>query len=246
MKTLFKVLSAVLFVMLLVSCSETDEVQDNRIEQIYENRSNESKPNPSLLEDNLISVERIGKDHRISKEIRDELNRYGIPSASYDLSSVNRFRFNYSRCNLYSLQANSDGERFILYEYDGQYLLMQAKLETVSDTIRLFELHTADGVLCYSMEVSESNLLGTIVIGDNPALNAFRESVSEQIERKRVLKGTKADYCRQEASWSACFECSLEYCASKWYCSAAISIYPMEFLAGFAASCIGASPDAMA
>ena len=244
MKTIIKLAVTGLVVLFISSCSETNERPDNSMVTIYENQSNEGVSSPSLFKDNLKSVEQIGKDHRIFKEITRELGSSGLQSNNYDLNSLKRFRYNYTQCNLFSLERKDGCGKTIFYEYDGQYLIAQAKLEQISDTISLFELHTNDGNICYSMEVSISNLIGEIRIEENRLLNEFRTRISREIRSESTLKGAQAAYCRQEESWGDCMACSMEYCSTKWFCSIAVVVYPIEFIAGFAASCIGAGPDA--
>lgn len=244
MKSIFRLVIAGGVILFVTSCSEVNDRSDDSIETIYENKVNKGIQNPSLLDDNLVKVERIGVENRITDAVLSELMRAGIERAELDPGNMLRFQFNYTGCNVYSIQEVSCGEKIILYEYDGMYLPARASFSPVSDTVQLFELRTLDGSLCYSIEISVGNRIGEIRINDNPGLDQFRSAVSDHIEHEKLLKGVDSDYCRQEESWSACFNCTMEYCSSKWYCSLAVAVYPIEFIAGFAASCIGAGPDA--
>jgi len=244
MKLIIRLAIAGTAIIFVTSCSEVPEKNDGSIETIYENEVNKGTQYPSLLDDNLIKVERIGIGNRIADNVISELRYAGLDPVNLDLNNLMRFQFNYTGCNVYSIQEISCEEKIILYEYDGVYLTARASFSYVSDTIQIFEMTTLDGNLCYSIEISANNRIGEIRINDNPGLDQFRSAVSDRIEHEKLLKGVNSDYCRQEESWSACFECIMEYCSSKWYCSIAVAVYPLEFIAGFAASCIGASPTA--
>ena len=130
----------------------------------------------------------------------------------------------------------------------GLFQVAMAHCRPVGQGRMYFSLMTMDDHLYFSLKLDKQNRIGDLEVYENEEINSFNNAVYSLTYREESQdassKSASAICCRKESSWKACMNCTLDDCADSWVCKAAALIAPVELVAGIAASCIGAGPDA--
>ena len=110
------------------------------------------------------------------------------------------------------------------------------------------QLKTMDDREYFTLELDDQMRFGELRVFENEEIKSFNKAVysltSMEEGQEATAKGARALCCRKESSWAACMNCTIDDCQGSWVCKAVAIIAPVELVAGFAASCIGAGPDA--
>ena len=111
-----------------------------------------------------------------------------------------------------------------------------------------FTLKTMDDRDYFSLKLDEQNRIGELKVSENEEVKSFNRAIYsltlEEESQEKSVNGAAAICCRRESSWSDCMDCTVNDCDGSWLCKIVGIVAPVELVAGFAASCIGAGPDA--
>jgi len=164
------------------------------------------------------------------------------------IEKTQKFFFNHTGVIMYSIPTSDPEQTLILYKTEGLYLVSMAHYRPAEIGRMSFTLKTLDDRDYFSLKLDDQNRIGDLKVFENEEIISFNNAVysltCKEESQETTLKGASASCCRKEGSWRACMNCTFDDCADSWICKAAAIIAPAELVAGIAASCIGAGPDA--
>jgi hypothetical protein len=220
------------------------EAYVNRV--VYEDASLREQVSPHFYDNHIYRIELLGANHERDQLVREALG-YGIEEGFLMIEEAQKFFFNHTGVIMYSIPTIDPEQTLILYESRGLYQVSMALFRPAEGGLMSFALLTMDDREYFSLKLDDQSRIGELKVFENEKINSFNRAVYSLTltEESPDLKGksVSAPCCRQESSWSDCMDCTVSDCGDSWVCKAVAMIAPVELLAGFAASCIGAGPD---
>ena len=232
-------------------CNKDEEVQSSGKESsnavVYEDASLKEQVSPYFYDNHIYRIELLGANQERDQIIRAALDQ-GVEEAFLLVEEAQKFFFNHCDVIMYSVPTLDPEQTLILYEIKGLYQLSMAHFEPAGGGLMSFTLKTMDDRDYFSLKLDEQNRIGELKVSENEEVKSFNRAIYsltlEEESQETSVKGAAAICCRKESSWSDCMDCTVNDCEGSWLCKIVGIIAPVELVAGFAASCIGAGPDA--
>jgi hypothetical protein len=240
-----------LFLILFIGCNK-DEVSpcstsESSNSLVYEDKSLQEEVSPNFYDNHIYRIELLGAN-REREQLAMAALEGGVEEEFLMIEKTQKFFFNHTEVIMYSIPTRDPEQTLILYKTEGLYLVSMAHYRPAETGRMSFTLRTMDDRDYFSLKLDDQNRIGDLKVFENEEIKSFNRAVysltCKEESQDATLKGTSASCCRKESSWSACMNCTLDDCADSWICKAAAIIAPAELVAGIAASCIGAGPDA--
>jgi hypothetical protein len=232
-------------------CNKVEESQGASREStnvlVYEDASLKEQVSSYFYDNHIYRIELLGANREREEIFRAALAE-GAEEGFLNLEGAQKFFFNHTDVIMYSIPTLDPEQTLILYESHGLYQVSMAHFRPVEGGLMKFTLKTMDDRDYFSLKLDEQNRMGDLRIFENEKIKGFNKAVNsltlKEESQDEQLKGASAICCRKESSWSECMECTVDDCSGSWVCKVVAMIAPAELVAGFAASCIGAGPDA--
>jgi hypothetical protein len=239
------------FLLCIPSCNKEEESQDPGNESsnalVYEDKSTEEQVSPYFYDKHIYRIELLGSNREREQLISAALEK-GVEKEFLLTEEARKFFFNHTGVIMYSIPTLDPEQTLIIYETEGLYLVSMAHFRPAEQGRMAFSLKTMDDRDYFSLKLDDQMRMGELKVSENEEIKSFNRTVYSLTYREEsqdaALKGANAICCRKESSWAACMNCTIDDCQDSWICKAAGIIAPLELVAGFAASCIGAGPDA--
>jgi hypothetical protein len=224
-----------------------DSKKENENSLVYEDRSLQKEVSPRFYDKHIYRIERLGENHEREQLVYAALEQ-GVEEEFLVIEEAQKFFFNHTEVIMYSIPTLDPEQTLILYETRGLYQVSMAYYGPAEEGRMSFTLKTMDDRDYFSLKVDAQNRMGELKVFENDEIQSFNNtiySLSYQEESQDVsLKGTNAECCRKESTWKGCMSCTIDDCSGSWACKVVGIVAPVELIAGFAASCIGAGEDA--
>ncbi len=232
-------------------CNKDEESQNSDKEAtnslVYEDTSLLEEVSPYFYDNHIYRIELLGANQEREQIIRSALAN-GVEEAFLMVEEAQKFFFNHTDVIMYSIPTLDPEQTLILYETKGLYQVSMAHYRPAEQGRMAFTLKTMDDRDYFSLILDDQMRMGELKIFENEEIKSFNKTVYSLTYREESqdasLKETSAICCRRESSWRGCMNCTTSDCAESWLCKAAGIVAPFELIAGMAASCIGAGPDA--
>ena len=240
-----------LLLVLFAGCNKDEDspcsTNESSNSLVYEDKSLQEEVSPYFYDNHIYRIEMLGANPERDQVVRAALEK-GVEEESLMIEKTQKFFFNHTGVIMYSIPTRDPEQTLILYKTEGLYLVSMAHYRPAEMGRNSFTLKTMDDHSYFSLKLDDQNLIGDLKVFENEEIISFNNAVYsltyKEKSQETTLKGASASCCRKESSWSACMNCTLDGCAGSWICKAAAIIAPAELVAGMAASCIGAGPDA--
>lgn len=239
------------FLLSIPSCNKEEESQESGNERsnalVYEDKSTQEQVSPYFYDKHIYRIELLGANREREKVIGAALEK-GVEEEFLLTEEARKFFFNHTGVIMYSVPTVDPEQTVIIYETEGLYLVSVAHFRPAEQGRMAFSLKTMDDRDYFSLKLDDQMRMGELKIFENEDIKNFNRTVYSITYRGEsqdtALKGANAICCRKESSWTACMNCTIDDCQDSWVCKAVAIIAPVELVAGFAASCIGAGSDA--
>ena len=240
-----------LLLILVIGCHKEDLNRGTSRESanipVYEDVSLKEEVSPYFYDNHIYRIELLGAN-REREEVKRAALDQGAEEEFLNLEEAQKFYFNHTDVIMYSIPTLDPEQTLILYESHGLYQVSVAQLRPVEGGLMQFTLRTMDDRDYFTLKLDDQNRMGELRIFENEKIKSFNKAVNsltlKEESQDEQLKAASAICCRRESSWSDCMECTVDDCSDSWVCKVVALIAPAELVAGFAASCIGAGPDA--
>jgi len=240
-----------LLLVLFAGCNKDEDspcsTNESSNSLVYEDKSLQEEVSPYFYDNHIYRIEMLGANPERDQVVRAAMEK-GVEEESLMIEKTQKFFFNHTGVIMYSIPTRDPEQTLILYETKGLYLVSMIHYRPAEMGRNSFTLKTMDDHSYFSLKLDDQNRIGDLKVFENEEIISFNNAVYSLIYKEEsqetTLKGASASCCRKEGSWSACMNCTLDGCADSWICKAAAIIAPFELVAGMAASCVGAGPDA--
>jgi len=220
------------------------EANANRV--VYEDASLREQVSPYFYDNHIYRIELLGANRERNRIVREALEN-GLEEGFLRIGEAQKVYFNHTGVIMYSIPTMDPEQTLILYESRGLFQVTMAHYAPAERGLMSFALLTMDDRQYFSLKLDEQNRIGELKVFENEKINSFNRAVYSlnltEESPELTGKNVSAPCCRQESSWSDCMDCTISDCGDSWVCKAVAMIAPVELIAGFAASCIGAGPD---
>ena len=228
-------------------CNKDEESQSSRKESsntlVYEDASLQEHVSPYFYDNHIYRIELLG-DNQEREHLVREARSNGVEVEFLMIEEAQKFFFNHTGVIMYSIPTLDPEQTLILYESMGLYQVSMAHYGPAAGGLMSFALKTMDDRDYFSLKLDDKMRMGELRVSENEEVKSFNRAVYsislKEESQDETLKGTSADCCRRESSWSDCMSCTADDCSGSWLCKVVAVIAPVELIAGFAASCIGA------
>jgi len=228
-------------------CNKDEEIRISRKDSsnslVYEDKSLKEKVSPYFYDMHIYRIELLGANQEREQIVREALAN-GVEEGSLMIEEAQKFFFNHTGVIMYSIPTLDPEQTIILYESKGLYQVSMAHYRPVEGGLMSFALKTMDDRDYFSLKLDDQMRIGDFMVSENEEVQSFNRAVYsislKEESQDATLKGVSAKCCRQESSWSNCMSCTATDCSGSWLCKVVAVIAPVELVAGFAASCIGA------
>lgn len=252
MKNTIFILTVLLFVGLLFSCSDD---QSNKVLNtdgnvtIFKDLDLLENPSPNFFDNQFYLIEQLGEN----KEKQNVLSTIKDNNVDLNLLSINdikKFYLANSIVEFYSIPYKNLNSKLILYNFEGVYEVNVIEYYQIENSITEYKLKTLDDVLNYSLQINEDNKIGNIITHSNEIMEEysariyFEHNTMHSIDYKPDGKVGYSTCCRNRDGWSDCFSCTVSACGDSWVCTAAMVVAGPEMIVAMGASCIGAGEGA--
>ena len=236
----------------LIGCNKDEEHpgsgKDSSNLLVYEDASLMDQVSPYFYDNHIYRIELLGANQEREDIVR-EARANGVEKDELLIEEARKFFFNHTGVIMYSIPTLDPEQTLIVYESKGLYQVTMAHFRPAENGRMAFSLKTMDDCSYFSMKLDDQNRIGELDVFENEQLQSFNSAVYSIAVKEEngdeTLKGTSASCCRKEGSWSDCMECTSNDCQGSWLCKVVAVIAPVELIAGFAVSCIGAGPDSI-
>jgi hypothetical protein len=228
-------------------CIKDEESQSSKNESanslVYEDASLMDQVSPYFYDNHIYRIELLGANREREQIVRAALEK-GVEEAFLRIEEAQKFFFNHTDVIMYSIPTLDPEQKLILYETKGLYQVSMAHFGPEEGGAMSFALRTMDDRNYFSLKLDDQNRMGELRASENAEVKSFNRAVYSltlnEESQDVTAKGATAECCRKESGWSDCMDCTFSDCEGSWLCRIAGIIAPVEMLAGFAASCIGA------
>lgn len=232
-------------------CNKDEEIQSSGNESsnavIYEDASLKEQVSPYFYDNHIYRIELLGANLERERILRAALDQ-GLEEAFLLLEEAQKFFFNHTDVIMYSIPTLDPEQTLILYETMGLYQVSMAHFGPAGGGNMSFSLKTMDDRDYFSLKLDDQMRMGELKVYENEEIKSFNRTIYSltytEESQDVTTKSATADCCRNESSWSDCMDCTVNDCQGSWLCKIVGIVAPVELVAGFAASCIGAGPDA--
>jgi len=239
------------FLIYFTACNKEEESQSSKKEStnslIYEDMSLKEQVSPYFYDMHIYRIELLGANQEREQIVREALAN-GVEEAFLMIEEAQKFFFNNTGVIMYSIPTLDPEQTLILYESKGLYQVSMAHYRPAEDGHMSFALKTMDDRDYFSLKLDDQNRIGELRVSENEEVKSFNRAVYtlslKEESQDETLKGSSAICCRKESGWSDCMDCTAVDCSGSWLCKIVAIVAPVELIAGFAASCIGAGDDA--
>jgi len=228
-------------------CNKDEESQ--RIDKesintlVYEDASLMEKVSPYFYDNHIYRIELLGSNQEREQIIRAALEN-GVEEEILMIEEAQKFFFNHTGVIMYSIPTLDPEQTLILYESMGLYQVSMAHYGPAEGGLMSFALKTMDDHDYFSLKLDDQMRIGELEVSENEEVKSFNRAVYsltfKEESQDETLKIVSPICCRKESSWSNCMSCTADDCGSSWLCKVVAIVAPVELVAGFAASCIGA------
>jgi hypothetical protein len=228
-------------------CNKDEESQSFKKEStntlVYEDASLLERVSPSFYDNHIYRIELLGANPEREQIVREALSN-GVEEEFLMIEEAQKFFFNHTGVIMYSIPTLDPEQTLILYKSMGLYQVSMAHYGPAEGGLMSFALKTMDDRDYFSLKLDDQYLIGELRVSENEDVKRFNRAVStlslKEESQDESLKRKSAICCRKESSWSGCMMCTANDCEGSWLCKVVAIIAPVELVAGFAASCIGA------
>jgi len=249
-KCLFLLSLAGMILFFFPGCNKDDDSQNSKSENpnslVYEDESLLERISPYFYDMHIYRIELLGANRERERIVNEALLN-GVEEDFLLIDGAQKYFFNHTGVLMYSIPTLDPEQTVILYETRGLYQVSMAHYRPAEAGLMHFELKTMDDRNYFSLKLDDQMRMGELKIFENEKIKSFNRAVYSltylEESQEVTLKGAEAECCRKESSWKACMNCTINDCGDSWVCKAVALIAPVELVAGFAASCIGAGPD---
>ncbi|MDF1574070.1 MAG: hypothetical protein P1P86_02620 [Bacteroidales bacterium] len=239
-----------LFLFFHYGCNKDEESESSKSESsnslVYEDETLLDQVSPYFYDNHIYRIELLGANQEREQIVREALEN-GVEEEFLMIDQAQKYFFNHTAVIMYSIPTLDPEQTLILYETGGLYQVSMAHYRPAERGLMYFELKTMDDHNYFSLKLDDQMRMGELKVFENEKIKSFNSAVYSLTymdeSQEKSLKGAEAECCRKESSWKACMNCTLDDCSSSWLCKATSLIAPVELVAAFAASCIGAGPD---
>jgi len=233
-----------------IGCNKDEESQSSKNERVnslvYEDTSLKEQVSPYFYDNHIYRIEKLGANLEREQIIRSALEN-GVEEAFLIIEEAQKFFFNHTAVIMYSVPTLDPEQTLILYESKGLYQVSMAHYRPAEQGRMSFKLKTMDDRDYFSLKLDDQMRMGELKVSENEEVRSFNRAVYsltlEEESQETSVKGAAAICCRKESSWSNCMDCTVNDCEESWLCKIVGIIAPVEMVAGFAVSCIGAGED---
>jgi len=230
-------------------CNKDEESQSSKKESsntlVYEDASLLGRVSPYFYDNHIYRIELLGANQEREQIVRETLSN-GVEEEFLKIEEAQKFFFNHTGVIMYSIPTLDPEQTLILYESMGLYQVSMAHYGPAEGGLMSFALQTMDDRNYFSLKLDGKMRIGELRVSENEDVKRFNRAVYtlslKEESQDMTLKGASAMCCRKESSWSGCMTCTANDCEGSWLCKVVAIIAPVELVAGFAASCIGAGP----
>jgi hypothetical protein len=239
------------FLLAMPGCNKEEVTQDpgkkSSNSLVYEDKSLKEEVSPLFYDNHIYRIELLGHNRERGQVVQAALDK-GAEEEFLIIEEARKFFFNHTGVIMYSVPTLDPEQTLIVYESKGLYQVGMACWRPAEKGCMSFTLKTMDDREFFSLKLDEQMRMGELKVSENEEIKGFNSAVYSLTykgeSREASPKGTSAICCRKESSWKECMNCTIDDCQGSWVCKAVAIIAPLELVAGFAASCIGAGPDA--
>ena len=214
---------------------------------VYEDQSLKEQVSPYFYDNHIYRIELLGANNERQHLVR-EAQANGVEEEFLMIDEAQKFYFNHTSVIMYSIPTLDPEQTLILYESKGLYQVSMAHFGPAEGGHMSFALKTMDDHDYFSLELDDQMRIGELRVSENEEVKSFNRAVYsislKEESQDETLKGVSAKCCRKESSWSGCMSCTANDCSGSWLCKVVAIVAPVELIAGFAASCIGAGEGA--
>ena len=228
-------------------CNKDEESQSSRKESsntlVYEDASLQEQVSPYFYDNHIYRIELLGANQEREHLVR-EARSNGVEEEFLMIEEAQKFFFNHTGVIMYSIPTIDPEQTLILYESMGLYQVSMAHYGPAVGGHMSFALKTMDDRDYFSLKLDDKMRIGELRVSENEEVKSYNRAVYsislKEESQDETLKGASAICCRKESSWSGCMSCTASDCSGSWLCKVVAIVAPVELIAGFAASCIGA------
>ncbi len=240
-----------MILLFFTGCNKEEESQSSRIAYsnsvVYEDKSLKEQVSPYFYDNHIYRIELLGANQEREKIIREALAN-GVEEEYLMIEEAQKFFFNHTSVIMYSIPTLDPEQTVIIYESKGLYQVSMAHYVPVEGGLVSFALKTMDDRDYFSLKLDDQMRIGDLKVSENQEVKSFNRAVYtltlKEESQDETLKGVSAKCCRKESSWSDCMGCTATDCSGSWLCKIVAIVAPVELIAGFAVSCIGAGEGA--
>jgi len=239
------------FLIYITGCNKEGESLKSKKESantlVYEDVALKEEVSPYFYDNHIYRIELLGANMERERIVREALAN-GIEEEFLMIEEAQKFFFNHTGVLMYSIPTIDPEQTLIFYESKGLFQVSMAHYGPAGGGKMSFALKTMDDRSYFSLKLDDQNRIGDLRVYENEEILSFNRAVYsislKEESQDASLKDADAECCRKESGWRACMNCTTNDCADSWLCKAAGIVAPFELIAGMAASCIGAGPDA--
>jgi len=238
------------FFFYFTGCNKEEETLNSEKEiantLVYEDASLKDQISPYFYDNHIYRIELLGANLERERIVREALAN-GVEEGFLMIEEAQKFFFNHTGVIMYSIPTIDSEQTLILYESNGLFQVSKAHYGPAKGGVMSFALKTMDDRDYFSLKLDDQNRIGELRVYENEEVQSFNRAVYsislKEESRDETLKGTSVICCRKESSWSDCMSCTANDCEDSWLCKIVAIVAPVELVAGFAASCIGAGEN---
>lgn len=231
-------------------CDKEDEVQyleeQTSNSLVFEDPSLIDEVSPNFYDNHIYRIEQLGENPE-RREVEAAVRTNGVDMDCLRLSELQKYYFNHTSVIMYSIPTNDPEQSVILYESHGLYQVSLAEFRPSHGQRTQYSLKSLDDQPYLSFQLDQENRIGEIVVSDNEHIKSFNNEIyfiTLDTSHGKSTQNEDAVCCRKEASWKACLNCTLDDCDASLFCRVTSMVIGAPLAAAFAASCIGAGPNA--
>ncbi len=236
-----------IFLFYFPGCNKDEESQSSDKEStntlVYEDASLREQVSPNFYDNHIYRIELLGANQEREHLVHEALKN-GVEEGFLMIEEAQKFFFNHTGVIMYSIPTLDPEQTLILYESMGLYQVSMAHFGPTEGGHMSFALKTMDDYDYFSLKLDDQMRIGEFRVSENEEVKSFNRAVYsislKEESQDETLKGKSAICCRKESSWSGCMGCTASACSGSWLCKVVAIVAPVELIAGFAASCIGA------
>jgi len=222
----------------------TDKESTNTL--VYEDASLMEQVSPYFYDNHIYRIELVRANQEREQIVR-EAQVNGVEEEFLMIEEAQKFFFNHTGVIMYSIPTLDPEQTLILYKSMGLYQVSMAHYSPAEGGLMSITLKTMDDRDYFSLKLDDQMQIGELRVCENEDVKRFNRAVYtlslKEESQDESLKIASAICCRKESSWSGCMTCTANDCEGSWLCKVVAIIAPVELVAGFAASCIGAGED---